>query len=53
MRESDARSMLCPFTFNNPNLDDNGYCKATSCMAWHKAKDGLGYCKLIDQRYRR
>ncbi len=55
MRESEAREKFCPFTFNNPAIEPGSlhyYCEATDCMAWHKAQDGIGYCKLINQRER-
>jgi len=51
MRESEAKKKYCPFTFNNPDEVDM-ICCTTCCMAWHSAKNGLGYCKLIDQRQR-
>ncbi len=52
MRESEARKKYCPYTFNNPDFEKDNYCESTDCMAWHRAQDGIGYCKLINQRER-
>ena len=53
-----AKTLMCPFTFNQDQKNANYKCSTVSCMAWED--DGfvsnpkealkiiLGHCKLID-----